>query len=356
MGPHRHLSPFSVTGWASRVSFAPGRWATVIIALALIAGLNVAGAAPAVATHDPSVGGQGIPPQVATPQNQSNPSLAFILVPQAIADTGVVTFQDDIDSLVSGASVDLAQSLCLAFSTTGDLASRISACGPDLNVTNFDVNFGHRNLTMGALFAGIRNLPKTRAEVLNGCLTDSNLPCKINDRLDWVALRNYVRIHSPGALELFEGDITADSILAVLLLHGQFSQSTLDLTQQGPGETVQFQSLAQVVDVGPITIGGADAVFRAGKPVDRGLAVVTGDGEVTYTPDPNYHGLDSFTYSTCDPDDACDTAVVTVTVIPVMISRSRLPTITRSPRTPICAGSTQRWGTCASALVTLTIA
>ncbi|MCB0707551.1 MAG: tandem-95 repeat protein, partial [Saprospiraceae bacterium] len=44
-------------------------------------------------------------------------------------------------------------------------------------------------------------------------------------------------------------------------------------------------------------------------------------GEITYTPDPNFNGVDSYTYSICDDGNPlpplCDTATVTITVNPV---------------------------------------
>jgi len=40
-------------------------------------------------------------------------------------------------------------------------------------------------------------------------------------------------------------------------------------------------------------------------------------GALTYTPDADYHGPDSFTFEACDPSGLCDTAVVTITVDPV---------------------------------------
>ena len=56
----------------------------------------------------------------------------------------------------------------------------------------------------------------------------------------------------------------------------------------------------------------------------NGTAVLNADGSVTYTPDSNYNGADSFTYSLCDPgqdgnaatagDNLCDTATVSMTV------------------------------------------
>jgi len=40
-------------------------------------------------------------------------------------------------------------------------------------------------------------------------------------------------------------------------------------------------------------------------------------GEMTYTPDADYHGPDSFTFEACDPEGLCDTGAVTITVEPV---------------------------------------
>ncbi|MBT8240943.1 MAG: tandem-95 repeat protein, partial [Acidimicrobiia bacterium] len=40
-------------------------------------------------------------------------------------------------------------------------------------------------------------------------------------------------------------------------------------------------------------------------------------GAITYTPDPDFHGTDSFTYQVCHPGQACDTATVSLTVTPV---------------------------------------
>ena len=49
----------------------------------------------------------------------------------------------------------------------------------------------------------------------------------------------------------------------------------------------------------------------------NGDATVEPDGTITYEPDDDFNGTDSFTYQVCDTDGACDTAVVTVTINPV---------------------------------------
>jgi hypothetical protein len=49
----------------------------------------------------------------------------------------------------------------------------------------------------------------------------------------------------------------------------------------------------------------------------NGQATANGDGTVTYTPDPNFNGNDSFSYQVCDTLNACDTATVNITVVSV---------------------------------------
>ena len=53
---------------------------------------------------------------------------------------------------------------------------------------------------------------------------------------------------------------------------------------------------------------------------ENGTVTDNGDGTVTYTPELNFNGIDTFTYEVCDdgnPDVQCDMATVTVTVDPV---------------------------------------
>ena len=54
---------------------------------------------------------------------------------------------------------------------------------------------------------------------------------------------------------------------------------------------------------------------------NNGSTLVNGDGTITYTPDPDFFGVDSFTYQICDDDavnQQCSTAIVTVTVNAVL--------------------------------------
>jgi gliding motility-associated-like protein len=47
----------------------------------------------------------------------------------------------------------------------------------------------------------------------------------------------------------------------------------------------------------------------------HGTVTINGDGTLTYTPDPNYCGTDTITYTICDSTGLCDSAIIIVTVI-----------------------------------------
>ncbi|MCA9514704.1 MAG: tandem-95 repeat protein, partial [Myxococcales bacterium] len=62
--------------------------------------------------------------------------------------------------------------------------------------------------------------------------------------------------------------------------------------------------------------GDTLTVVSASDP-PHGTAVVTGDGDVRYTPDADFAGTETFTYVVCDSLGGCDVAVVTVHVTAV---------------------------------------
>ena len=62
------------------------------------------------------------------------------------------------------------------------------------------------------------------------------------------------------------------------------------------------------IDLGSLLIVGSP---------DNGTAVMGDAGVITYTPDPDWNGVDTFAYLICDTMAKCDTATVTITVSPV---------------------------------------
>jgi hypothetical protein len=52
-------------------------------------------------------------------------------------------------------------------------------------------------------------------------------------------------------------------------------------------------------------------------PANGVTSVNSANGLITYTPNLNFNGIDTFTYQVCDNDGDCDTATVTVTVHPI---------------------------------------
>ena len=81
-----------------------------------------------------------------------------------------------------------------------------------------------------------------------------------------------------------------------------------------------------VAEDNPVTINVLDndndpetetlSVTIVAQPVN-GTVTVNPDGSVTYQPNGDFNGTDTFEYEICDPSGACDTAVVTVLVTPV---------------------------------------
>ena len=67
-----------------------------------------------------------------------------------------------------------------------------------------------------------------------------------------------------------------------------------------------------------VDIDGDRLLVQTVSPAGHGAAEVAADGtNVSYVPDPNYHGSDRFTYVIADADGLADTATVEVTVTPV---------------------------------------
>ena len=78
-------------------------------------------------------------------------------------------------------------------------------------------------------------------------------------------------------------------------------------------------------DLGPVAI---DVLANDSEPENAFLTVtyvteppngsvtLNNDGTISYEPDPDFNGTDTFSYTACDPLAACDNATVTVTVAP----------------------------------------
>jgi VCBS repeat-containing protein len=87
---------------------------------------------------------------------------------------------------------------------------------------------------------------------------------------------------------------------------------------------------------------GGNVWAKASDPA-HGSVVVNPDGSFVYTPSPDYHGPDSFTYTITDADGDVSTATVTLTVKPVddlpiavddaLEAREDTPSAARSPVT-----------------------
>lgn len=80
---------------------------------------------------------------------------------------------------------------------------------------------------------------------------------------------------------------------------------------------VNINVLANDTDDGP-----PEELFVNNIPVlpSNGIAIIETDNTITYTPELNFFGLDTFVYEVCDIGILCDTALVTVNVTPAPIN------------------------------------
>ena len=108
--------------------------------------------------------------------------------------------------------------------------------------------------------------------------------------------------------------------------------SGMDVTTIDAGATIVNQLPTAVDDAGttpedtPVVVGvlgndsdpdgGTLSVTTVNDPAN-GTATINPDNTITYTPDPDYHGTDSFEYTISDGQGGTDTATVTITITPV---------------------------------------
>jgi hypothetical protein len=70
--------------------------------------------------------------------------------------------------------------------------------------------------------------------------------------------------------------------------------------------------------------GHALSIISISNP-PNGNVLLNGNGTITYTPDDNFVGMDSFTYTVSDGHGGSDTAAVTITVLPVAAACNLYP-------------------------------
>ena len=150
---------------------------------------------------------------------------------------------------------------------------------------------------------------------------------------------------STPTLEEFTGSIEAQGIFGIQLLpdapstFGLASSDTgLDLVNQGPGDTVTFESFFSVVTIGRITLGGGDLTLQAGDPapaaeIDAILDDVVDGGTAALNSD----FLQSFSFSSIVQDGIDnslgsgtneDTLVDLIDLVD-LLSGGNLPPVTR---------------------------
>ncbi len=91
-----------------------------------------------------------------------------------------------------------------------------------------------------------------------------------------------------------------------------------DVVSTGEDTSVVIDVAGNDLDVdGNLDVGSTNVACVGCTVPSNGILVNEGDGTFTYTPDSDYYGPDSFTYEICDTEPLCDSAVVSITVVPV---------------------------------------
>ena len=125
----------------------------------------------------------------------------------------------------------------------------------------------------------------------------------------WV---NALHITAPGGIDIVVSQAEAGSaFVAPPANNPPVAQDDAASTDQG--DPVAINVIAN--DSDPDGNLSASSVTVTVPPANGGV-VCNNAGSCTYTPDPGFIGVDTFTYQVCDTNGACDTAVVTITVDP----------------------------------------
>lgn len=104
---------------------------------------------------------------------------------------------------------------------------------------------------------------------------------------------------------------TAAVTIHVLLPGANPPTAADDQASTEKGQAVTIDVLANDTDP-----DGDPLVATNLGPAGNGTATPNADGTISYQPEPDFTGLDSFTYEACDPTPLCDAATVTITVSP----------------------------------------
>lgn len=100
-----------------------------------------------------------------------------------------------------------------------------------------------------------------------------------------------------------------DTAIVTVLIDTDTPQASDDVLPALPGQPVTVSPLLNDTDPNgdPLTV--TDVTDPA-----NGIVVLNPDGTITYTPDDEFNGVETITYTICDSDGNCDTAAITFDV------------------------------------------
>ena len=216
------------------------------------------------------------------------------VVDGTIADLRGLFFKISDESLVNGLSVSGEDVTDSQFRV-----NRVSNLGDGVNMNGTQTNFD------GGVEIGTSGIG--RDDIQSTTLTLSHDSADLT--LDLFENQNFgVRLTSVGANRNGSSKLVGPSDQLATATPDAVDDS--DITDENNSVTTTVLDNDTDPDGDPLTVTGAtDGV--------NGTTIVKQDGTISYTPDPEFNGTDTYTYTINDGNGGSDTATVTITVNPV---------------------------------------
>ncbi len=216
------------------------------------------------------------------------------VVDGTIADLRGLFFKISDESLVNGLSVSGEDVTDSQFRV-----NRVSNLGDGVNMNGTQTNFD------GGVEIGTSGIG--RDDIQSTTLTLSHDSADLT--LDLFENQNFgVRLTSVGANRNGSSKLVGPSDQLATATPDAIDDS--DITDENNSVTTTVLDNDTDPDGDPLTVTGAtDGV--------NGTTIVKQDGTISYTPDPEFNGTDTYTYTINDGNGGSDTATVTITVNPV---------------------------------------
>ena len=241
--------------------------------------------------------------------------IRFTLSDAALTDTQTILSRDSIGQTAGGYRIEVLADGSVLVSSETDTGTETITTGPGFAAPDDAISLSYSwdlggaggalqidNATSGTDFSA--DVPNT----VGMDMGDVNQPWIVGagQASSTPDLRDNIDQHFGGTVEVFSLSDTVDNVV-----------DNAD-PQANPDEAITDEDVPVEIDVllndsdpegGPLTLTGGDA--------PNGTVTVTPEGTLIYSPNQDFNGTDTITYTIHDADGNTDSATVTVTVNPV---------------------------------------